>query len=175
MQEKTINGATVRVMKQDITLIDVDAFVYYASPDLKLGTGFGVAISVRGGPSIQEELDHAEKPVTTQSVVTAAGELKARHIIHAVGPRFQEPDTEAKLAATVRGALAAAEQHGVTRLAFPPMGCGLFGVPLDTSARVMLDTIKQHLAGQTGLKEISVCVVDNRELAPFEKRLTASA
>jgi O-acetyl-ADP-ribose deacetylase (regulator of RNase III) len=175
MSEKKINATTLRVTKGDITQLDVDAFVYYAQEDLKLGTGFGGAIAVRGGPTIQEELDKIGKLPTGEVAVTGAGELKAAHIIHAVGPRFQETDVPGKLRATMASALRAAEQRGARRLAFPAMGCGFYGVPLDLSAAVMLETLQEHVKGGSGLQEVIICVVDNRELAPFARRLEALA
>lgn len=173
MTEKKLGNGIVRVAKDDVTTIDVDAFVFYASHDLKLGTGFGGAVSVRGGPSIQKELDTLGKLETTQAVATEAGELKARHIIHAVGPRFQEQNTEEKLRQTMRSALRVAEEKGATTLAFPPMGCGFYGVPMDLSAKVMFEELRQHMQSASKVKEVTVCVVDNREYKPFADRLAA--
>ena len=59
-----IGDSHVRLIRGDITDLDVQAFVFYAKPDLKLGSGFGTAISVRGGPSIQKELDEFDMPVS---------------------------------------------------------------------------------------------------------------
>jgi len=171
VSEKSLGSGTVRVEKGDITLLEVDAFVFYASHDLKLGTGIGGAISVRGGPAIQEELDRIGKLETTRSVATGAGDLKARYIIHSVGPRFQEPETEHRLAATMQSSLELAREKELERIAFPAMGCGFYGVPLDVSARVMFEAFEQHLGGPTTVKEITVCVIDNRELKPFAERL----
>jgi len=175
MSEKKLGNATVRVEKEDITLLEVDAFVFYAAHDLRLGTGLGGAISVRGGPTIQKELNAIGKAETTQAVVTGAGELKARQIIHAVGPRFQEPETEQKLAATMKNVLKLAEEKELESLALPAMGCGFYGVPLETSARIMFDEIKRHLTGGSKLKEVRIAVIDNRERKPFADRLAALA
>jgi O-acetyl-ADP-ribose deacetylase (regulator of RNase III) len=175
MTEKKINNKSIRLVKADITDLEVEAFVFYAAHDLKLGTGWGGAISVRGGPSIQKELDEIGKLETCQSVVTGAGELKASCIVHSVGPRFQEKDEERKLGETMRSALKVAEEKGVKQLAFPPMGCGFYGIPLDVSARVMFEALGEYLKGQTGLEEVVVCVNDTREMAPFEQQLSALA
>ena len=78
----TINSRTLRVFVDDITMLDVDAFVFYARPELTLGAGFGTAISVRGGPSIQEELNGKGPLGVTKVITTAAGDLKADFIIH---------------------------------------------------------------------------------------------
>jgi O-acetyl-ADP-ribose deacetylase (regulator of RNase III) len=136
-----------------------------------LGSGFGNAISVRGGPSIKKELDELAPVQTGDVVLSAAGNLKAKHILHAVGPRFNEPDTEGKLRTTVVNCLKAADEKGLKRIALPPMGTGFYAVPLDLCARVMLETIKSYLEGQTGIEEVIICVVDQRELAPFEAQL----
>ena len=174
--EKKVNESTIRLIKGDITDIVVEAFVFYARPDLKLGTGFGNAISVRGGPSIQKELDELPTPVEIgEAVVSDAGKLKAKYIVHAVGPAFQEEDTEEKLRNTVTGALKQAEQKGIQQLAVPLMGAGFYGVPMDVSARITMGSIKEHLEGETGLKEVVVVALDNRELKPFKTQFETIA
>ncbi|MEZ5358203.1 MAG: macro domain-containing protein [Candidatus Zixiibacteriota bacterium] len=172
-QSISVNGSTLRVLQDDITLLDVDSFVFYAQHNLALGSGFGGAISMRGGPAIQEELKQHGSADTTDVVVTGAGELKAKYIVHAIGPRFQESQLETKLATTVTKVLQAAEEKGVSSLAFPAMGCGFYGVPLETSAKVTLDTIKQYLSGGSKIKDIVICVLDKREYGPFEKQLAS--
>jgi O-acetyl-ADP-ribose deacetylase (regulator of RNase III) len=175
MYEKKIQDHVIRLVKQDITDYEVEAFVYYARPDLKLGTGWGGAISVRGGPSIQKELDEIGSCEVGKAVVTGAGEMKAQHIIHAVGPAFQEEDEERKLRDTVRSTLALADEKGFARVAYPPMGSGFYGIPLDVSARIMLDELQRHLQGESKLQEVIICVNDNRELKPFRAQLEALA
>jgi O-acetyl-ADP-ribose deacetylase (regulator of RNase III) len=172
--EKKINQSTIRLIKGDITDIEVEAFVFYARPDLKLGAGFGNAISVRGGPSIQKALDDMANPVDVgEAVVTDGGKLKAKYIIHAVGPAFQEQNTEEKLRTTVTNSLKKAEEKGIGQVAFPLMGAGFYGVPMDTSARVTLATIKDYLTGDTQLREVLVVALDNREFRPFRTQLEA--
>jgi O-acetyl-ADP-ribose deacetylase (regulator of RNase III) len=168
-----VHRSTVRLIRGDITLLDVDAFVFYAQPNLALGSGFGGAISVRGGPSIQKELNELGPVGTGQAVVTGGGKLKAPHIVHAVGPRFNEEDTEGKLRATVLNSLRAAEQKGVRSIALPAMGAGFYGVPLELCSRVMVEAIKSYLEGETGIQEVVLCVIDQREFAPFESQLAS--
>jgi len=168
-----IHRSTMRLIRSDITELDVDAFVFYAQLDMTLGSGFGTAISVRGGPSIQKELDEIGPVETGQAVVTGAGKLPADFIVHAVGPRFQEEDTEGKLRTTVLNSLKAAEEKGVQRIALPAMGAGFYGVPLDVCARVMIEAIKSYLAGDTEIQEVVLCVGDRREFAPFEAQLAS--
>ena len=165
----------IRLVKDDITAMDVEAFVFYAQSDLKLGSGFGNAIAMRAGPSVQEELDKLGEQKVGSAVVTAAGKLKAKHIVHAVGPKFQEPDTENKLRSTIQNALKQAEAKGIRQIALPPMGAGFYGVPLDQSAQITTEEIKQYLEGDTQLTEVVICANDNREYKPFQARLQAMA
>ena len=168
-----IHHSIVRLIRGDITERDVDAFVFYAQPSLALGSGFGTAISVRGGPSIQKELAKLGPVETGQAVVTGAGNLKANYIVHAVGPRFNEENTEGKLRTTVLNSLKAAEAKGVKRIALPPMGAGFYMVPLELCARVMIEAIKSYLNGETGIQEVVLCVMDQREYTPFEAQLAS--
>jgi O-acetyl-ADP-ribose deacetylase (regulator of RNase III) len=166
-----INQSVVRLSKADITDLDIDAFVFYAQPDLVLGSGFGGAIGVRGGPSIQKELEELGPLATGEAVISGAGKLKADYIIHAVGPRFQEEDTEAKLQTTMINSLKCAEEARVERIAFPAMGAGYYGIPPDLCARVMLDAIKSHLEGETRIKELVICVLDTPQYNAFKTQL----
>ncbi len=171
--EKRVNRSTLRLVKDDITAMDVEAFVFYARADLELGSGYGNAISMRGGASIQKELKEAGALEVGQAIVTDAGKLKAKHIVHAVGPVFQEKDTEGKLRTAIINALKRAEEKGIKQMAFPAMGAGFYGVPLDLSARITLGTIKEYLEGETKLKEVVVALNDSREYKPFQTRLEA--
>ena len=170
-EEKRIGQSTLRLAKADVTDLDIEAFVFYAQPDLKLGSGFGNAIAVRGGPEIQKELDELEPLETGEAAVTGAGKLKAKYIIHAVGPRFREVGTERKLRTTVRRALELVSEKQIERVAFPPMGAGFYGVPLEVCARIMWGTIKEYVEEHATIKEVVICVMDTREYEPFKKAL----
>lgn len=169
--EKTINSTAVRLVKDDITAMDVEAFVYYATSDLKLGTGHGNAITMRGGMAVQKELDEIGGLGLTEAVITEAGELKAQYIVHAVGPKFQEEDMEGKLKTTVFNALKKADEKGIKALAFPPMGAGFYGIGLAISAEVMLEALDEYLKGATGLKEVIICANDSRDFVPFKNQM----
>jgi O-acetyl-ADP-ribose deacetylase (regulator of RNase III) len=169
MLQISINNSILKVAKGDLTALDSEAIVHYAQPDLKLGAGFGNAIAVRGGMKIQEELNTLDPISVGEAVITGAGELKADYIIHAVGPRFQEPNTEEKLFKTLQSVLDLAEGKGIKRIAFPPMGTGFYGISLDISSKVMLNVIRNHLSGDSVLNEVLICVMDNKEYSAFEK------
>lgn len=166
-----INESSLRLMKGDITDLDVDAFVFYARSDLTLGSGFGGAIAVRGGPSVQKELETLAPVAPGEAVVSSAGKLKSRYIIHAVGPKFEEEDMEGKLRRTVLNSLRRAEDIEVERLALPAMGAGYYGIPPSLCSRVMLEVITEHLQASTRLKEIVVCVLDTNQYNAFKNQL----
>ena len=172
--ERKINHTVVRLCQCDITDLEIEAFVYYARSDLALGSGFGGAISVRGGPSIQEALNEIGEVRTTEAVITPAGEMKADFIIHAVGPKFQEENTEELLRSTIGNTLKLADEKHIKKLAFPPMGAGFYGVPPVASARIMLETFEAYLQGETGLEEVVICLLDSREYQPFQARMSAA-
>ncbi len=175
MVERKIGDKSLRLVREDITEMEVDAFVFDITEDVKLGSGFGGAIQQRGGIVIQKQLDEIGSCPTGEAVVTEAGILKADWIIHANGPKFREEDEEGKLRKTVQSALARAEEKGVKRLAFPPMGTGLYQVPLDLCSRVMVETISEHLANGSTLEEVLIVAPDNREFDPFKAQIEEGA
>ena len=175
VDEKKINNTTVRLHRGDITDLEIEALVYYAREDLALGSGLGGAIMVRGGPEIQEKLNKLAPVPGTEVVITPAGDMKADFIIHAVGPKFQEEYLEEKLHTTMRNVLKIADEKRLKRIAFPPMGTGFYGVPLEVSARIMLEAFEQYLGRDTGIEEIIICLVDMREYEPFKAQVTAAA
>ncbi|OHB69929.1 MAG: hypothetical protein A2V70_02440 [Planctomycetes bacterium RBG_13_63_9] len=173
VEAKQIHRTVVRLARADITDLEVDAFVFYAQPDLVLGSGFGTAISVRGGPTIQKELQELAPVAEGEAVVSAAGNLKAKYIIHAVGPRFQEESIESKLRVTVVNCLKRAEEKGAKRIGFPAMGAGYYGIAPDLCARVMFEVIENHVRGETGIEEVIICVLDTPQYDAFQARLAA--
>jgi O-acetyl-ADP-ribose deacetylase (regulator of RNase III) len=176
-REKTMAEATIQKTRliseqADITELDVDAFVFDIKSNLKLGSGFGGAIAVRGGPSVQEELDKIGKAEVGEAVITSAGNLKASFIIHAVGPKYQEEDEDRKMKDAVLNALKRADENQVKRIAFPPMGTGMYFFPLDKCARILTATVKEYLENtDTGIEEVHFCTIDKREYAPFAREL----
>ena len=175
MVEKKIGNKVLRLVRGDITDMEVEAFVFDITEDVKLGSGFGGAIQQRGGIVIQKQLDEIGSCPTGEAVVTEAGILKADWIIHANGPKFREEEEEAKLKKTVESVLARAEEKGIKRLAFPPIGTGLYQVPLDLCTRVMVDTISDHLANGSTLEEVLIVAPDNREFNPFKAKFEEGA
>ena len=171
MVERRIGDRVIKVVRGDVTEMDVDAFVYDVSADCKLGAGYGSAIAARGGKVVQDELNAIGALPTGEAVVTTGGKLKARFIIHVNGPKFQEPDTRGKLTRAVESALKRANEKGLGTVAFPPIGTGLYQVPLDLCANVLRDTVRKHLGGPTSVKEVLFVAVDSREYKPLAAAL----
>lgn len=171
MVERRIGDKWLRLVRDDITDLEIDAFVFDITEDAKLGSGFGSAIQQRGGIKIQKELDEIGAVPTGEAVVTKAGLLKADHIIHTNGPKFREPDEEGKLRTATKSALQRAEEIGVKRVAFPSIGTGIYQVAVDLCARVMVDTITDHLSNGSGLDEVLLVVPDTREYGPFAAKM----
>jgi O-acetyl-ADP-ribose deacetylase (regulator of RNase III) len=171
MATKKIGSKVMRLVRGDITQTDADAFVYDITEDCKLGSGYGTAIMLRGGKVVQDELTKIGRCKTGEAVVTGAGELQASFIIHVNGPKFHEPDTAKKLESAVRSALQRAKEKGIKRVAFPPIGTGLYQVPLDLCAKVMIKAVEDHLSSDTPVDEVLFVVGDSREFAPLQSHL----
>jgi O-acetyl-ADP-ribose deacetylase len=170
--EFSLNGKIIRLMIGFIIDIkDMDGLVYYARPDLKLGAGFGTAISTQGGPKVQEELKKFGGANSTDVVVTGGGNLQTRYILHAVGPRFQEDNSEAKLRETTLNVLRKAEEHRMQKIALPAMGAGFYGIPLEVCARVTMGAVREFLEKAVNLQEVVFCLRDSRELKVFQEHL----
>jgi O-acetyl-ADP-ribose deacetylase (regulator of RNase III) len=173
-----INGITVELVQGDITELDVDAIVNAANSQLILGSGVAGAIRRKGGPAIQEEclrIGHCE---VGSAVITGGGNLKARHVIHAVGPRMGEGSESGKLANAVRASLSLAETQRLRSIALPAISTGVFGYPLEGCADVMLRVIIDYtFEDLQSLDHIIVCLYDDRALnifaAEFGKKLKA--
>ncbi len=167
--EKRIHSTVVCLQQGDVTALPVDAVVFYAREDLALGSGHGTAIQVRGGDAVVSALKSIGSIRMGEAVITPAGKMNAQKIIHACGPKFQEPDTEKKLQDCMLAALNIADRQCLKSIAFPAMGAGFYGVPLSVCASVMLRTIRQFAEAGTCLERVMICVVDGREFAAFQQ------
>jgi O-acetyl-ADP-ribose deacetylase (regulator of RNase III) len=159
----SIENCTLRLIQQDITDFEAEAIVFYARPDLALGSGFGSAITRRAGPSVKAELDKIGSIKPTEAVITTAGDMKTRFIVHAAGPAFQEEQLEEKLRATILNTLRCAAEKGIRQIAFPPMGAGFYGVPLSSCREIMLRSFREYLNKGGAIQEIIICANDPRE------------
>jgi len=158
-----IRHTTLELVEGDITAMETEAIVNAANEYLAHGGGVAGAISRRGGPAIQRESDewvrrYGRVP-TGSAAITSGGQLKARYVIHAVGPVYDGTERSAQLlASAVRAALQMADEHKLTSIALPAISTGIFGYPLDEAAHVILRATLDYLAGETGLQRVVFCL-----------------
>jgi O-acetyl-ADP-ribose deacetylase len=169
--ERTIKGKTLRLVQGDLTELDVDAIVNAANAHLVLGGGVAGAIRAKGGPSIQEECDRIGGTTVGHAVITRGGLLKARHVIHAVGPRMGEGDEGDKLRGATLNSLLRAGEKGLRSVAFPAVSTGIFGFPKERCARIMLNTVIQFLEQETTVDEVLFCLWSKEDLDIFSRTL----
>lgn len=167
----TLDRTQLELVEGDITDLEVDAIVNAANEKLQLGTGVAGAIRQKGGPSIQEECNRIGSTPVGTAVMTGAGHLKAKQVIHAVGPRMGQGDEDKLLASAVRAALALADRRGMKSIALPAISTGNFGFPLDRAARIMLTEIHRFLQGGTKLDRVVVCLHGEEAFGAFKREL----
>ena len=167
----TLDRTQLELVEGDITELEVDAIVNAANAELQLGAGVAGAIRSKGGPSIQEECNRIGGTPVGTAVMTAAGNLKARWVIHAVGPRMGEGDEDKKLAAAVRAALALADRRGIKSIALPAISTGVFGFPVSRAARITLNEVHRFLQGGTKLERVVLCLYGDETFDIFKREL----
>ncbi|MFH1138960.1 MAG: macro domain-containing protein, partial [Pseudomonadota bacterium] len=148
----------LEIIQGDVTEMEVDGVVNAANAQLILGSGVAGAIRRKGGPTIQAECDQIGGTFVGGAVVTGGGDLRAKYVVHAVGPRLGEGDEDRKLADAVRNSLSRAVEYHMASIAFPAVSTGIFGFPLDRAARIMLRTAADSLAQPTSLKKVYFCL-----------------
>lgn len=168
---KKIKKSTIELVQSDITELEADAIVNAANAALKLGGGVAGAIARKGGPRIQEECDRIGGTFVGGAVITTAGNLKAKHVIHAVGPRYGEGEEDEKLRNATLNSLKLADEHKLKSIAFPAISTGIFGFPLDRCAKIMVSITKSYLEGETEIERVIFCLFDAKSYQAFEKEL----
>jgi O-acetyl-ADP-ribose deacetylase (regulator of RNase III) len=145
----------VKSIKGDITELDYDAIVNAANNQLTMGAGVAGAIKKKGGASIEEEAA-AKGPIPVgEAVVTGAGQLKARYIIHAAAMGQDLVTDIDKVRLATRNALLRAEEMDLKSIAFPALGTGVGGLDFDLAARLMVTEARRHVARGSVLEEIA--------------------
>jgi O-acetyl-ADP-ribose deacetylase (regulator of RNase III) len=152
-------GGLFEVVQGDLLAQPVEAIVNAANGHLAHGGGVAGIIARAAGPALQEESDRIVRergPFPTGSaVVTTAGKLPFKGVIHAVGPRYGEGEEEAKLVRALQAAFACAHERGWTSVAFPAVSSGIFAVPLDICARAYLVSVRA-----APLRKLRLCLRD---------------
>jgi O-acetyl-ADP-ribose deacetylase len=172
---KTFLSGRVRVLVGDITSQNVDAIVNAANSTLLGGGGVDGAIHRRGGPSILEEcrklraLRFPQGLPTGEAVLTSAGALLAKHVIHTVGPIVgggREPDS-VLLACCYRNSLALAAESHLRSIAFPAISTGAYGYPREDAAPVVSSTIEFFFRESTSVTEVRLVFYDASDASVF--------
>lgn len=163
--------AKIDLRQSDLTEADVDAIVNAANNDLMLGGGVAGAIRIKGGPTIQQECDRIGPIALGEAAITSAGRLRARHVIHAASTRLGESTSEANLRAATRNSLMRANENALKTIAFPAIGTGIAGFPIEQCAQVMLEEARKHLNATTTLERVEFVLFDRHSLEVFERAL----
>jgi O-acetyl-ADP-ribose deacetylase (regulator of RNase III) len=174
-----LGKATVRLFKGDITEEDSDAIVNAANSSLMGGGGVDGAIHRKGGPTILEECEKIRATMWPQglpvgrAVITSAGKLKAKYVIHTVGPVWrdgQHGESEL-LAETYQNSLTVAVSNGLKSVAFPSISTGAYRYPIEDASRIALKTIKEFLEKEDTLARVDFVLFSERDLEVY---MTAS-
>jgi len=163
----------IRVVEGDITLLNVEAVVNAANKNLRLGGGVAGAIRARGGPAIQEECNRLAPIEVGEAVITGGGNLRAKYVIHAVGPVNGEGNEEAKLARATLSSLRIASGRKIGSLAFPAISTGIYGFPLQECSQVMLRVSLEFLKKNDYPRTVVFCLYGAEAHEIFRKTLAS--
>jgi O-acetyl-ADP-ribose deacetylase (regulator of RNase III) len=171
--EKKIGKKTVRLVSADLTERDVDAIVNAANAHLQHGGGVAGAIVRKGGRDIQDESDKIGYVPVGGAAFTTAGKLKARYVIHAVGPRMGEGDEENKLMDAINSVLSLAAGEKLRSISVPAISAGIFGFPKDRCARILVSETANYLKEKPdcSLELVEFCIFDQEAYGFFKKEI----
>jgi len=169
---KRFGSTAVEVRKGDITAMAVDVIVNAANSKLAGGGGVDGAIHRAGGPSILDECRRIGGCPTGSAVITRAGKLRCKHVIHAVAPFYNgTADDAAHLRSAYATALRLAEKHGLRSIAFPSLGTGAYRYPIEEAAPIALGAAIAHAQAGTTLERITFVLFSESDLAVYERVL----
>jgi O-acetyl-ADP-ribose deacetylase (regulator of RNase III) len=168
-----IGKSTLEVVQGDITLQDTEAIGNAANSALAGGGGVDGAIHRAGGPSLMAELRAKYKGCPTGSaVITGGGNLKAKYVIHAVGPRYSgSPRDPALLGGAYRKSLELCSEHNVSSISFPSISTGVYGYPVEEASRIALSTVIDYLEKRQDIKVVRFVLFDSRTYQTYAAAL----
>jgi O-acetyl-ADP-ribose deacetylase (regulator of RNase III) len=172
MHRLQLRNTVLELRQGDITQVAVDAIVNAANSALAGGGGVDGAIHRAGGPSILAECRRIGGCPTGSAVLTGAGDLSARHVIHAVAPIYQgQPNDSALLRSAYTTSLHLAEAAGDQSIAFPSLGTGAYGYPIQLAAPIALGTVADHVRANTGLALVIFVLFSAHNFGIYEQVL----
>jgi len=176
--ELRIKNCRIKILQGDITEQAVDAIVNAANPSLMGGGGVDGAIHRKGGNKILEECKRIRATLypdglpTGEAVITSGGNLKAKYVIHTVGPIWRggiSGEAELLYKAYVNS-LKLAKSKGLKSIAFPSISTGAYGYPIEKASIIALSAVKEFLEKENGLEEVIFVLFTKRDLEVYEQR-----
>lgn len=148
----------VFLIKSDITELDVECIVNPANSSLILGGGLAGTILSKGGNSIQKECNKIACCPVGKAVITGGGDLKAKYVIHTVGPRYNiDKEPQKLLYEAIKNSILLAEKNGISSIAMPAVSTGIFGYPIDEAAGIILSAVED--CSKLALKNLKKCYI----------------
>lgn len=169
-----INQSILEIVQGDITLQDTEAIGNAANSQLSGGGGVDGAIHKAGGPSIMAELreKYTKGCPTGSAVITSGGNLKAKYVIHAVGPRYSGLPEDAKLLSSAyRKSLELCTENKISSIAFPSISTGVYGYPVEEASRIALKTVIEYLKGHPEIRLVRFVLFDSKTYKAYEDAL----
>ena len=173
--EVKANQSTISLVEGDITKEETDAIVNAANSRLAGGGGVDGAIHRAGGPSIMEECRQIGGCPTGKAVITTGGKLKAKNVIHTVGPIYSggRKNEAELLASAYRESLKLASSKGLESIAFPSISTGAYGYPLSEAANIAINTVLEYVKANTDLKLVRFVLFGRQAYDEYKKTLKA--
>ena len=165
--------ATIQIIQGDITTLAVDAIVNAANDQLHHGGGVAAAISRAAGPELQAESNQIAPVPTGSAKATQGYSLKAKWVIHAVGPRWTDgQNNEPQLLANAyKNAIKVAAELGAKSLAFPSISTAIFAFPIELAAPIAIKAIQEESQNFPEIELIQMCTFSDQDFKTYEKVL----
>jgi O-acetyl-ADP-ribose deacetylase (regulator of RNase III) len=167
--------ARITLHKGDITELTTDAIVNAANNALWMGAGVAGAIKRAGGQDIEDKAVRQGPIPVGEAVVTGAGRLEVGFVIHAAVMGTDLVTDVDKIRSATKSSLLRAEELGLKTIAFPALGTGVGGFSYSKAAEIMIDTVREHLAGVSGLEEVLLVLYSDEAYKAFEEELSDQA
>ena len=163
----------IKLVRGDITERNTDAIVNAANSYLNHGGGVAAAIVKKGGSTIQDESDKIGFVPVGSAVITTAGKLSSKAVIHVVGPRTGEGNEDEKLTNAVKNALLLASKQNFSSVSMPAISSGIFGFPKDKCAKILVEESKRFLENETtSIEVIEFCIIDDETIEYFKAQFS---
>ena len=173
MMKVTVHRSDLEIVQGDITLQETEAIGNAANAQLAGGGGVDGAIHRAGGPAVMSELRAKYKGCPTGSaVITGGGNLKAKYVIHAVGPRYSgSPRDPELLSSAYRRSLELCTQNKISSIAFPSISTGIYGYPIEEASSIALKTVIDYLRDHPEIQLVRFILFDSNTYRAYEEAL----